>query len=73
MNKADKHIKLKSTISCPECRHESTETMPTNSCQYFWECPNCSEVLRPKEGDCCVFCSFGNIPCPPVQNEQSCC
>ncbi|MGK7370991.1 MAG: GDCCVxC domain-containing (seleno)protein [Candidatus Halalkalibacterium sp. M3_1C_030] len=62
-------IYLKSTIICPKCRHQSTEEMPTDSCLYFWQCPNCKKVLKPLEGDCCVFCSFGDHPCPPVQKE----
>ncbi|HEV2125373.1 MAG TPA: GDCCVxC domain-containing (seleno)protein [Chloroflexota bacterium] len=73
-------IKLKSTITCPECGHASTEMMPTEACQFFWECPSCKTVLRPKQGDCCVFCSCGDIPCPPVQQaalspavRSSCC
>ncbi|MDZ7715159.1 MAG: GDCCVxC domain-containing (seleno)protein [Balneolaceae bacterium] len=32
-------ITLESTITCPECGHQSTEEMPTDSCRYFWECP----------------------------------
>ena len=28
-------------------------------------------ALRPKPGDCCVFCSYGSVPCPPVQMERS--
>ena len=27
----------------------------------------CGALLRPKPGDCCVFCSFGTVPCPLVQ------
>jgi GNAT superfamily N-acetyltransferase len=27
----------------------------------------CATVLRPKAGDCCVFCSYGSVECPPVQ------
>jgi hypothetical protein len=26
--------------------------------------------LRPKAGDCCVFCSYGTVPCPPVQEVR---
>ncbi|WP_310681541.1 GDCCVxC domain-containing (seleno)protein [Aliifodinibius sp. S!AR15-10] len=67
-------VQLKSTITCPECGETTTEIMPTDSCQYFWECPNCGNLLKPNKGDCCVFCSYGDIPCPPVQkNEQNCC
>ena len=58
---------LESTITCPECGFQKIEKMPTNACQFFWNCPNCGKMLKPKEGDCCVFCSYGTIPCPPIQ------
>ena len=41
--------------------------MPSDACQYFYECTGCHTLLRPKPGDCCVFCSYGSVPCPPVQ------
>ena len=40
---------------------------------YFYECTACRTVFRPKPGDCCVFCSFGTAPCPPVQLSGTCC
>ena len=27
----------------------------------------CGAPLKPKAGDCCVFCSYGSVPCPPLQ------
>jgi hypothetical protein len=33
-----------------------TEPMPTNACQFFYECTGCGAMLRPNQGDCCVFC-----------------
>lgn len=63
-------LELQSTITCPACGHQATETMPTDSCQYFYECPGCGALLRPEPGDCCVFCSFGSVPCPPIQEER---
>ena len=66
-------VAIKSTITCPECGKRTEQDMPTESCQYFWECPECKEVLKPKKGDCCVFCSYGDEPCPPVQQGQICC
>jgi hypothetical protein len=45
--------------------------MPTDACQFFYECSNCKTLLRPKPGDCCVFCSYGSVKCPPMQNEKS--
>jgi len=66
-------VELRSTITCPECGHRQTETMPTNACQWFYECKGCGAVLRPKPRTCCVFCSWGTVPCPPVQEGQGCC
>jgi hypothetical protein len=44
--------------------------MPADACLYFYECVSCAARLRPKPGDCCVFCSFGSIRCPPMQAER---
>ncbi|NHO65926.1 hypothetical protein G8770_10270 [Aestuariicella hydrocarbonica] len=68
-----KTIELISNITCPFCGHTETETMPTDACQYFYECKACQQLLKPKPGDCCVFCSFGSINCPPVQRGRDCC
>ena len=43
---------LISTITCPECRNKKEETMPLNTCQFFYECEKCKTVLKPKKGDC---------------------
>jgi RimJ/RimL family protein N-acetyltransferase len=56
-----------STLACPFCGCRSTHDMPTDACQFFLECPICFQVIRPKPGDCCVFCSFGDAKCPPRQ------
>src|SRR5579862_5148284 len=62
---------LASTILCPYCGHRATETMPTDACQFFYDCRACGALLKPKPGDCCVFCSYGTMPCPPVQAGNS--
>lgn len=72
-------IVLQSTIICPRCGHRQTETMPTSACRFFHGCKGCGALLRPKPGDCCVYCSFGSVACPPMQqardgrNEGACC
>ena len=63
----------KSTIKCPECGFEKEETMPTDACQFFYECSKCGKRLKPKGGDCCVFCSYGTVPCPSIQENKKCC
>ncbi|HAJ91526.1 MAG TPA: hypothetical protein DCO71_02705 [Gammaproteobacteria bacterium] len=67
---ADVTVILQSTIICPECGHRETETMPTDKCQYYYECKGYGVILRPKQGDCCVYCSFGLMPCPPIQEAR---
>jgi DNA-directed RNA polymerase subunit RPC12/RpoP len=64
---------LDSVITCPHCGHQKNEIMPTNACQWFYECSNCGKLLSPKKGDCCVFCSYGIVACPPVQQNGTCC
>lgn len=65
---------FESTLTCPQCGHTKREVMPADACQWFYECEGCKAVLRPKAGDCCVFCSYGTIKCPPKQaGSSSCC
>lgn len=64
---------LESILTCPKCGFAKSEQMPTEACQFFYECTSCSAVLKPKPGDCCVFCSFGSVKCPPIQAQKSCC
>ena len=66
-------VTLHSVITCPECGATSQEVMPTDACIAFYECNGCHKVLRPLAGDCCVFCSFGSVRCPPIQLEKGCC
>lgn len=63
---------LQSTLTCPLCGHRKTETMPTDACQYYYECESCRSLLQPNPRDCCVFCSFGSVKCPPVQAGNAC-
>jgi len=41
MNAPGKTPLLESTLTCPDCGHRQTETMPTEACQFFWNCPQC--------------------------------
>ncbi len=73
MTTGGREIVLQSTLTCPECGHAAIETMPTDACQWFHSCAACSATLTPKPGDCCVFCSYGTVPCPPIQAGNGCC
>jgi hypothetical protein len=60
-------VVTKARITCPECGFSKVETMPTNACQHGYICEGCRLLLRPRAGDCCVFCSFADQVCPPKQ------
>jgi hydroxymethylpyrimidine/phosphomethylpyrimidine kinase len=66
-------ILLRSELTCPHCGHRDSLTMPTDACLFFHECVACHTVMRPRAGDCCVFCSYGSVVCPPMQNGSSDC
>ncbi len=67
----DARAVLESTLTCPSCGHAKRESMPVDHCLYFYLCTGCGETLRPLKGDCCVFCSYGDVPCPPKQVSGS--
>ena len=58
---------LQSEITCPKCGYKSIETLPTEVCQIKYICKSCNAVLYPKDGDCCVFCTYGDQKCPSKQ------
>lgn len=65
----------RSTLTCPRCSVARTEAMPADACQYDYECTACHALLTPRSGDCCVFCSYGDVACPPRQlaRHGDCC
>ncbi len=71
-------ISLQTVVTCPECEHKTAESMPEDACQFFYDCKNCGAILKPRPGDCCVYCSYGTVKCPPVQADdgqagEACC
>ncbi|HWG35043.1 MAG TPA: GDCCVxC domain-containing (seleno)protein [Gemmatimonadaceae bacterium] len=58
-------------LTCPECGRTETLEMPTDACVIFHECAGCGRVLRPRKGDCCVYCSYGSVRCPSRQAESA--
>lgn len=61
----------RATLTCPRCSRQSPAEMPEDACLWFFECPGCGGLLRPKPGDCCVFCSWGDRPCPPIERARA--
>ena len=63
-------MSLITAIRCPLCGHEAEEEVPVNACVVRYPCPGCGGEVRPREGDCCVFCSWGADPCPTAPEGQ---
>ena len=61
----------KATLTCPKCGFKQESEMPTDACQFFYQCGNCDTVLKPEDGDCCVYCSFADQLCPVKQQEAA--
>ena len=57
-------FQLQSTITCPQCHQKTTEQMPTDYCQYIWECPHFKNKLKPKKGVCCVIVLMEALSAP---------
>ncbi|MDP1711718.1 MAG: GDCCVxC domain-containing (seleno)protein [Candidatus Nanopelagicaceae bacterium] len=58
---------VNATVTCPICKHQSVEAIPTDACLFFYECHSCKTLLKPLAGDCCVFCSYADHDCPSRQ------
>jgi hypothetical protein len=58
-------MEARAIITCPHCGFAREEAMPVDACVFFYRCRSCQTLLKPKPGDCCVFCSYSDRPCPP--------
>ncbi|MEW6026913.1 MAG: GDCCVxC domain-containing (seleno)protein [Planctomycetota bacterium] len=58
---------ITSKFTCPKCGFKQVLEMPVDQCQVVYQCPRCRNLIVPKQGDDCIFCSYGNTPCPDKQ------
>lgn len=63
---------LKGTITCPHCRKKEELTMPSDHCIPFTVCEHCGKLIEAKgdDGTCCVFCKYGDAPCPLAAHRR---
>jgi hypothetical protein len=40
-------MQLQSTLTCPICQYQAVETMPTDACEFFYDCKGCGARLKP--------------------------
>ncbi|ARN81313.1 GDCCVxC domain-containing (seleno)protein [Methylocystis bryophila] len=62
-----------SKLTCPACGFQESLAMPDDACVIRHACAFCGAEMRPRPGDCCVFCSYGDVACPPKQQAKPCC
>lgn len=62
---------LQTTLTCPDpsCHHQQQVMMPSTYCQLTYTCQACHITHTRKQGDCCVFCSYADKPCPSKQED----
>lgn len=65
--KSQDTMQTQANLTCPYCKEVQEVEMPTTGCQYMYKCGKCGKVITAKKGDCCVFCSYADIKCPPKQ------
>jgi hypothetical protein len=63
---------LNVTVTCPHCGYRAVEVMPLDRCVFVYECRGCQALIKPKPNECCVYCSYGDVRCPFVQDGTEC-
>ena len=55
-------------LTCPRCGHQQAQEIPLDACIPFYECQGCGQLIA-AEKSCCVFCDYGDRPCPAAAGE----
>ena len=60
-----------STITCPKCGRQAVERMPTDACQFFYNCMGCGERTQTKAGRllCVLLLRFGSLSTDPTKER----
>ena len=58
-------------LTCPHCRAAIRAVMESDAWVIFLYCPECHERIDMRDGDCCVFRSYGERPCPHAAGNES--
>ena len=56
-------INLESIVTCPHCQASELINLEGGVSYHLYRCQSCSVILKPKSGDCCILCSFGDRDC----------
>lgn len=54
-------------LTCPHCGASYDVEMPVGIRMLELPCKECGNIIRPRNGDCCAFCSWADTGCPTSQ------
>lgn len=60
-----------STLVCPRCNHGERMMMAENSSLVVHVCQSCGLEMHRLPGNCCLFCTWGTVPCPTAQRAYN--
>lgn len=60
-------VSFKTRITCRNCGATEDITMHSSLPERSFTCKKCTTVLLAHSDECCVYCSYGSVQCPPVQ------
>jgi hypothetical protein len=63
-------IVYESVVTCPVCKTKELLTIPAESPLGVYHCPKCLTWLSPKQGDHCIFESYGSKHCAQIQIKE---
>jgi hypothetical protein len=63
---------LGSTLPVPAAHISPLRRCQMKRASTLYPCKHFGSLMPPKDGDCCVFFSYGSAPCPPIQTSGCC-
>ena len=67
MNKLHHSVILETVMTCPSCHAKEKQTMWPHFIESVFVCNKCNKPHLQIPDRCCIYCSYGSIECPPIQ------
>lgn len=61
--------KIVGNVICPQCKHKQSLELPRSSCQVFYKCRGCNQIISARKS-CCIFCDYGDKKCPVAKTHK---
>jgi len=56
-------------LTCPHCKNKEDIEFDSRLSKLFHRCIYCQKSYGVSKNDCCLFCSFANLPCKLVDQN----